>query len=215
MCYAILLVEALDLTPHDVEPVMVQRNLAAAGDSHIDNWTIPAEDLLTWEVKTPMPTMRGALLENPVAFADLDKHCRYSPAKLVCSAYGDAVSDLVDRVEKSKDALRSGIEVTGFKLVAGRAPRAWKGGAEEAAAAVVGGERMTKPVFKPPAQMEKVALGRQFAAEWAYMREGAPAMIPGSDRRPALVPETAEEILPRKRENKRTASPGRSRRRRR
>ena len=65
MCYAILLVEALDLTPHDVEPVIVRRNLAAAGDPHIDNWTIPAEDLLTWEVKTPMPAMRGCLVGDP------------------------------------------------------------------------------------------------------------------------------------------------------
>ena len=92
ICCAIL-IEAMDLTPHDVEPVMVRRNLAAAGDPHIDNWTIPAEDLLTWEVKTPMPAMRDALLEYPVAFADLDKHCRYCPAKLVCSAYEDALSD--------------------------------------------------------------------------------------------------------------------------
>ena len=92
ICYAIL-IEAMDLTPHDVEPVIVRRNLAAAGDPHIDSWTIPAEDLLTWKVKTPMSAMRDALLEYPVAFADLDKHCRYCPAKLVCSAYEDALSD--------------------------------------------------------------------------------------------------------------------------
>ena len=46
--------------------------------------------------------------------------------------------------------------------------------------------------------MAKVALGRQFVAEWAYTREGAPAMVPDSDRKPALFPETAEEMLPRK-----------------
>ena len=137
-------------TPHDVELVIVQRNPAAAGDPHIDSWTIPAEDLLTWKMKTPMSAMRDALLKNPVAFADPDKHCRCCTARLVCPAYGDAVSDLVDRVEKAKDALRSGIEVTGFKLVAGRASRAWKDGAEPAEAEVIAFCRDNMARFKAP-----------------------------------------------------------------
>lgn len=97
----------------------------------------------------------------------------------------------------AKEALLAGAPCTGFKLVAGRAKRGWRPGAGAAALEAFGPKAMTEPELRSPAQIEKLALGRAFAKEWALPGEGAPTVVAESDSRAAIQsPRTAEAMFP-------------------
>jgi len=99
--------------------------------------------------------------------------------------------------ELAKEALLAGAPCSGFKLVAGRARRGWKPGAESAAVSLFGMAALTEPELRSPAQVEKLALGRAFTAEWAVPGEGPPVLVADSDRREAVQsPRAAEAMFP-------------------
>lgn len=90
-----------------------------------------------------------------------------------------------------RDAIQ-GEEVPGFKAVATEGDRAWA--SEQQAEEFWRGKMPEKEIFtrklKSPAQMEVIAGTRNWAkaAELIHRPEGAPALVPESDKRPALLP---------------------------
>lgn len=102
----------------------------------------------------------------------------------------DFVRKWLDAVEaQAKWSLEQGVEVPGWKLVAGRASRSW---ADEDIAADALQARGVDPYTKKilsPAQAEK-ALGKAAAKSIAALvvtTPGAPTIAPADDKRPALT----------------------------
>lgn len=90
-----------------------------------------------------------------------------------------------------RDAIQ-GEEVPGFKAVATEGDRAWT--SEQQAEEFWRGKMPEKEIFtrklKSPAQMELIAGTRNWAkaADLIHRPEGSPALVPESDKRPALLP---------------------------
>jgi hypothetical protein len=92
--------------------------------------------------------------------------------------------------------LQKGDDVPGFKLVAKRADRAWKDGAEELLQAMFGDAAFNEPKLKSPAQIEKIKEGgKEFVAENAYKPEAGLTFAPASDKRDAAKARTAEAVF--------------------
>jgi len=90
----------------------------------------------------------------------------------------------------------AGAPVPGTKLVAGRADRVFKDGAEGAAKAALGASAYSEPEFKSPAQIEKTCVGgKAFVAEWAHKKEGNPLLVSLDDRRAAVSPSHGASVF--------------------
>ncbi len=101
--------------------------------------------------------------------------------------------------------LQHGAVVPGWKLGPKKAHRAWQDkvtvdGEEitvEALAKLEFGEQAyTKPELLSPAQMEKLAKGKAFAARCAYMPDGGLVIMPMSDSRPEVSRDTKSMFKP-------------------
>lgn len=77
----------------------------------------------------------------------------------------------------------AGSPIPGTKLVAGRADRVWKDGAEAAALEAFGEDAYTPKTVRSPAQIERLPGGKEFAATWAYKPEGKPTLAKADDKR--------------------------------
>jgi hypothetical protein len=160
---------------------------------------------------------------NPDLFAPSDKACRWCKAKASCPALAAQVFDVVDEFQdisslsavdlatamskvemvrqwcdaveaKTLDRLRTGVKVSGWKLVRGReGQRRWAN--EEKATQTLRemfGDKgvVTKPLS--PTEAEKVA--KQYNADFQTFfgslierAEGKPTLVPESDKRPAMT----------------------------
>ena len=98
----------------------------------------------------------------------------------------------------ASNSLKAGKEIPGWKLVAGRSIRQWK---DVKAAQMYYADRfdiedLTITKFKSPTQIEKLIGKRNITDEdlaLVVKPEGKPTMVKDTDRRPALVFETAED----------------------
>lgn len=107
--------------------------------------------------------------------------------------HAQMISSWVNNLKASalKDAL-DGEEVPGFKAVATEGDRAWV--SEQQAEEFWKGKMPDKDLYikklKSPAQMERIAGTRNWAKaqELIHRPEGKPALVPESDKRPALIP---------------------------
>lgn len=82
--------------------------------------------------------------------------------------------------------LSNGGKVPGYKLVAGKADRQFKKGAEAAAKKKFGDAAYTEPKLKSPAQIEALPLGEKFTARWAEKPEGALQVVAITDSRTGI-----------------------------
>lgn len=64
--------------------------------------------------------------------------------------------------------MQAGGIIPGYKLVSGRANRVWKADAINAASDKFGDRALTAPEMKSPAEIEKLPMGKDFAAQYAY-----------------------------------------------
>src|SRR6185437_772473 len=126
------------------------------------------------------------------------EHCRFCPAKLVCPALSGLFAAAAKADEKSvltmddatlgrdyqmRQAVKSylaaqekevyrrlmgGSVVPGTKLVAKKADRVFKDGAEVVLKATLGDDAYTKPELKSPAQIEKLPAGAELVKTWAF-----------------------------------------------
>jgi hypothetical protein len=87
--------------------------------------------------------------------------------------------------------LERGMEIPGWKLVRGRANRAWKDGADVERRLKnktgVHVDQIYKRTLQTPAQIEKV-VGKKWVAQHAVKPEGKLTVAPASDARPAVIP---------------------------
>ena len=102
-----------------------------------------------------------------------------------------ALKTATARAEQGHAIATEGSE--GWKLVKARANRKFRDGAENAAIEEFGESRAyNKPTMKTPAQIDKMAGGRDFTAEWAFKPESGLTLVQGSEARPAVTKEKAK-----------------------
>lgn len=92
--------------------------------------------------------------------------------------------------------LNAGGAVPGWKLVSGRANRAWKDGAEIQAKSMFGDQAYTVPELKSPAQIEELPLGTAFTTAWAQKPDAGLTMAPASDKRAEVSRDTKSLFTP-------------------
>jgi hypothetical protein len=66
------------------------------------------------------------------------------------------------------ERMQAGVAIPGYKLVSGKANRIWKADAEKEAVARFGDRAFEPKELKSPASIEKLPLGKDFAAQYAY-----------------------------------------------
>ena len=216
MYYAFGLLKTLGITKGDVCLTIVQPR-DPLGDPIKEVWTT-AEAILHWADNELLPAMWA--VDKPEAPLIMGEHCRWCPAKLICPRMRENFMQVVERsdvlvevyseqqlaseyscipaaemyIRALKDeALKramAGRPVEGTKLVAGRADRTWKAGAEEQITARFGEEAYLKSL-RSPAQIERLVGGKDFAAEWAFKPEGRPTLASADDKRSELSPGAA------------------------
>lgn len=99
--------------------------------------------------------------------------------------------------EEAHSRLQKGSDMNGeVKLVAKKANRVYKSGAEEVLKARFGEAAYTKPELKSPPQMELVSNdAREVVKEWAYMPLTGTTVALAEDKRAAIKVRTAEEAF--------------------
>ena len=88
------------------------------------------------------------------------------------------------------ERLQAGQVVQGKKLAAARTNREWKPEVENEAKKVFGDRAYTDPELKSPAEIEKLAKGKDFTARWAFKPEGKLTVVSTTDARPAISKDT-------------------------
>ena len=145
------------------------------------------DDLTQAPVATPAP---------PAPVADLPADRLVSMLSVV-----DVVRDWANAVEAAAlSAALSGVELPGYKVVAGRTTRAWADG--DSVIAHAKKKRLSIDEFYPrdlasPAQLEK-SLGKEKFSKLGFpllldRKEGKPTLAPAGDKRPALTVQPVAE----------------------
>lgn len=113
-----------------------------------------------------------------------------SNAEIACLLdKADAIADLLTRVRgEGERRARAGTEIEGFKLVKGRAARAWKEGWTDAVATTFGEAAYETPPkkLKGLTAIKQLPGGEAFVAEWTYIPDAGLAFVPVSDKRPRV-----------------------------
>ncbi len=183
---------------------------APSGNTIKEVWA-DNHDIIAWAEDELMPAMLK--VDTPDAPLDLGDHCDWCPAKLICPKQRENFNDIAtadpgklksmsdedlglecEKIMAAKGYIRAvksealrralaGSPPPGTKLVAGRANRIWKPGAEDAMIEKFGDEAFNAPTPKSPAQIEKVVGGKTFTAEWCFKPEPQPMLASANDKR--------------------------------
>ena len=180
-----------------------------SGDSPL----VPGPEQCRWcRAKGVCPALANEVLATVTAasadeFTDLDAETLAEPDKLSAAALATALGK-VDMIEDWCSAIRSrcvraleeGQPLPGYKLVAGKkGPRQWAEGTEASVVDYLSGtvrlnrEEMFKSKLITPTQAEKLVGPVQYKRleEWITQSAGSPAVVPESDKRPAIKPAVA------------------------
>ena len=191
-------------------------------------WSISTDELLAWLEDELVPAMERATASRDTASGE---HCRFCPARgRACPQVladiqemeelmtaekltNDQLGRLMELFEVAKIAnkahrsdayarMNGGAEVPGWKLVKARANREWKEGAEEALVEKFGRKRaFEEPKLKSPAQIEKLAGGKDLAVKHAFKPDTGLQVVAAGDARPGISRDTKSlfKPVPRKR----------------
>ena len=183
---------------------------------------IGAHELFEWARETLLPAMQRAQEDKSLL---VGKWCRFCPAKLLCPGLGavfkamalanpEAVQHLSDEAlsmeyrmqqavefyqkalkeETLKRALR-GAKFADAKLVAKKADRVFRDGAEERIAGQFGDAAYTR-AFKSPPQIEKLGGdAKELVKEWAFTPNTGYTIAPREDKRHEVTVETGSETF--------------------
>ncbi len=177
----------------------------------VREWDLSADALCEWAENELLPAMNRAEMDGLI---DAGPWCRFCPAKLVCplltSLFGAAAKadtkqiihisneslgrsyQYVQAVEFYLKALKEevlrlrmrGKDVPGTKLVAKKANRVFKEGAETVLKARLGTDVYTTPHLKSPAEVEKISPeAKGLVAEWAFTPQTGVTIALTSDKR--------------------------------
>ena len=192
-------------------------------DGIIREWEESAESLCLWADTELLPAMRNLEMDNQL---DAGPWCRFCPAKLICplltglfgaaakadpaeiinmgagrlGKQGQQIEGVMFYIKALKDEIETsmnrGERIPGWKIVAKKADRVYKDGAEIVIRAQVGEEAYTKPALKSPAQVEKISsAAKAIVSSWAYVPLTGTTIAPESDKRPAITVRTADEAF--------------------
>ncbi len=209
--------------PSTVELVIVQPRIDHP-DGFVRRWRISVDSLGEWAFTTLKKKIADTRAKNPMLV--VGEHCRFCPGKPVCPAirgvfdelangHPAAVKELEDwelaeRMERIPAARKfigyledetfirrsKGRDVPGWKIVAKKANRVWKEGAEATVVDVIGEDAAYTRKFRSPPQVEKLGkVGKALAKEHAYKPETGLTLAPESDRREAVAPRTVQEVF--------------------
>lgn len=183
-------------------------------------WEITVEELCEWAETVLIPAMEDIDMNGDLLAGEW---CRFCPAKLICPVLVGAFGALMKADPKEVvnisngslgvqyraikgvklyikaledtvfDRLSHGQEIEGTKLVAKRANRVWKDGAE-AALKAAGLDVYTKPELKTPPAVEELGVdAKKLVGEWAYTPQTGLTVALATDKAPAVkVKKTAE-----------------------
>ncbi len=132
-----------------------------------------------------LPTLKGPLIMPEIEKLSVERRLYLWQNWSIVSKWGKLVKESI-----IADAM-SGEETPGYKAVATEGDRAWV--SEQAAIEFFEGKIPAKDLFnkelKSPAQIEKIAGTRTWTQAQALIvrPEGPPALVPESDKRPALM----------------------------
>ena len=186
-------------------------------------WVTTAKYINDWAAEELIPAMHRTEMDHTL---DAGPWCRFCPAKLVCplltSLFRAAcVSDPKEVIQLSDDSLgrsygytqavkfylkamedetfrrlNSGRSVPGTKLVLKRANRVWNPDALALMPAMFGGEHLTEPEVKSPAELEKLSPGaKKFVKEHAYTPQSGLTVALSSDTRCAVTVQSSAEVF--------------------
>lgn len=181
-----------------------------------DAWLHPSEEACRWcRAKADCPALAKSVAETIGAeFEDLDKKDAKLPAPSTWDAPTlsqklaacDTIEKWIKAVRSRADTdLRAGVEVPGYKLVAGKkGPRKWKN-VEEAEKMLrefrIKHEYMYDYSVVSPTTAEKLAADNIIGPrQWPKLQElitqadGALTVVPESDKRPGVVMNVAQEF---------------------
>jgi hypothetical protein len=189
----------------------------------VREWQCSVDHLRSWAAATLLPAMQRAEFDNQLSAGEW---CRFCPAKLVCplmtGLFGAAATHDPQRIVDTSDAalgrqyqhtkavkfylkaledeikkrLELGRDVEDCKLVAAKANRVWKDGAEEIVKARIGAEAYTVPELKSVAEIEKISTdAKALVKEWAYVPSRGTSVALASDKRPAITVRTAADAF--------------------
>lgn len=177
----------------------------------IREWFTTVGAIRTWVRDILVPAMDATAVDKTL---DAGPWCRFCPAKLVCPMltglyraaktcnpkalvnvtdesvgreyqYAAAVRFYLKALEEEAfKRLNLGKIVPGCKLVPKKSNRVWKSEAPALAKEKFGGEAMTTPELKSPAELEKTGpAAKAFVKEYAYMPQGGLTVALENDQR--------------------------------
>lgn len=189
-----------------------------------DPWEVSADYIRNWAESVLHPAMLRTEMDDDL---DAGPWCRFCPAKLVCplmtSLFGAAMTadpklivNLSDEAlgrsyqytkavefyvkalqEQAFTRLQRGKIVPGVKLVAKKANRVFKAGADKVFQELWPKEAMTEPKLKSPAEMEKIGpTAAKLVLEHAYTPQTGLTVALESDKRAGVKIQSAAEAFP-------------------
>lgn len=225
--YALGMLEMLDMV-FDVDDVQMTIYQPRIGNVSTDG--ISADDLRAWGEDVIRPAAKLALSDDaPLAAGDW---CRFCPARRACRVLAgynlslekykkkltlspDEIAAILDRIDGlvrwaddlkagALETIQEGGEVPGWKVVAGRSIRRFRGDVpEKDIVAAAEGAGYAKPMLYETkmlslSQIEKVMGKKAFAAAlggYVERPEGKPTLAPESDKRPSLYGQKARDVF--------------------
>lgn len=216
---------ALDGKSADTVELVIVQPRARHKDGPVRRWEIPAADLLAWKADVLAPAVHATQQPDaPLCAGEWCKFCPALPVCPAVKAHAIEVatadfqvvelpppeqlqkSDIV-RVMQSSELLKKwlvsvesyaqslmekGESFPGFKLVRKRTNRKWID--EAAAAATLAGQPVFETALMSPSKVEKLKLGVDLSA-LIERPEGALTIAPESDRRDAVLVNTASDFV--------------------
>lgn len=194
-------------------------------DGPCRQWVASADFIMAWAQEKLLPAMHRVDEPGADGVFAAGEHCRFCPAKLMCPElcmiYEDVakatapegmsdetlvrylnwmvpVKAFVKALEKEGYQRKSNKRtLPGWKLVRKSGARVWKDGAVSVIEKVLGILAYETPKLVSPAKAEKLPGGKVLAAKWAYKpsEDAGLTLVPESDRREAVVPESATEAF--------------------
>jgi len=189
-------------------------------------WAIERETLEAWATKELLPAMDRTQMDGTLDAGEWCRFCPAKRAcPLLVGLFGAAmkydantivdtgdenlgrqyqqiqgVKFLIAAIEKETHArlLKGGSDALHrfVKLVAQKANRVWKSGAEEVLKARLGDKAYSKPELLGPATVEKVSGdAKALVKEWAYTPLKGTTVALADDKRPAIVQRTATDAF--------------------
>ncbi len=180
------------------------------------------EEIFQWFDWETLPAMDRVDNEDPRI--KCGEWCRFCPAKLVCPVMksmfqaafeadpADAKMMTNDELgldaecagpvkmfikaieEESFKRMMRGESIPGRKLIDKRADRVWKPGAEKAMVKEFGEKKYTPRKLMSPAQVEKLPMGKSFAAKWGYKPKTGQTLAPIKDSAPEVKVKKATDV---------------------